>query len=479
MTKISPWLLSLLLLGCGPAVNPVEQPPNVVFFMIDDLGWTDLGFMGSSYYETPNIDALALQGMVFTNAYANAPNCAPTRAAFMSGQYAPRHGVYTVGTPERGASRYRQLIPVPNTRALDANVETMAEMFKAGGYTTGHFGKWHLGNDTSSPEAQGFDVSVPAWWGLRVSHFFPEEAEPANEYADARPGDYMADYLTRHAVHFLEEQNDNPFFLYLAHHGVHVPIEGKPELIEKYEAKRGVDGHGNPVYAAMVESIDNSVGVILNTLDSLKLSGNTMIIFFSDNGGYGPATTMRPLRGAKGMLYEGGIRVPMIVKWPGEVEPATTNSTPVMSIDFYPTFKQMAGVNSEPAQQDGESLVSVMNASGALEERNLYWHFPAYLEAYSDQKTPWRITPSGAIRMGEYKLIEFFGEKTVELYNLEADIGEQNNLVEIMPEKADELKKALSDWREDVNAPVPGAANPEFDQAAYKSALLVDANALN
>ena len=477
--KTGLFLLFIVLFACASPEDTDNQQPNIVFFMIDDLGWKDLGFMGSSYYETPNIDALASQGMVFTNAYSNAPNCAPTRAAFMSGQYAPRQGVYTVGSPERGESRFRQLIPVPNTTALDTNIVTMAEMLKAGGYATGHFGKWHLGKGVHSPEMQGFDVSVPAWWSLKVSHFFPDDAQPAPGYEEAQPGEYMADYLTRSAVDFIEEQGSQPFFLYLAHHGVHVPIEGKADLIEKYEAKPGSNGHDNPTYAAMIQSIDESVGSILRTLELLQLSDNTIVIFYSDNGGFGPATTMSPLRGAKGMLYEGGIRVPMIVKWPGEVEAGTTNDTPVISTDFYSTFKHIAGVENEHLL-DGENLLPLFKGDhDAFSRDAIYWHFPAYLEAYSDQNTPWRTTPAGAIRKGSYKLIEFFGEEIIELYNLEDDIGEQEDLADVMPEKAKELKDALMAWRDEVNAPVPVEANPDFDFTAYKAALDADANALN
>ncbi len=430
--------------------------------------------MGSSYYETPHIDALAASGMMFTNAYSNAPNCAPTRAAFMSGQYAPRHGVYTVGTPERGEARYRQLIPTPNTRTLDSSIVTMAEMFKQAGYTTGHFGKWHLGNDAYSPERQGFDFSVPAWWGRKVGHFFPEGLEPAAGYEGAKPGDYMADYLTDRALNFIDAQQDTPFFLYFAHHGVHTPIQGKAALIDKYEAKQGSNGHDNPTYAAMVQSIDESVGRVLAKLDALELSENTVVVFFSDNGGYGPATSMEPLRGAKGMLYEGGIRVPMIVKWPAQVSARTTADVPVISIDFYPTFKEIAGVESE-GLLDGESILSIITGERTtLTREALYWHFPAYLEAYRNQKTPWRTTPAGAIRMGSFKLIEFFGEHKVELYNLAEDIGEENDLSEDMPEKAQAMKAALAAWQTTVNAPIPSEPNPEFDKTAYEVALMAD-----
>lgn len=463
------FLLVLTCTGCTTESTP-ETPPNIVFFLIDDLGWNDLGFMGSSYYETPNIDALAAQGMVFSNAYSNAPNCAPMRAAFMSGQYAPRHGVYTVASPARGKSIYRQLIPSPNITSLDTSIVTMAEMLKRAGYRTGHFGKWHLGNNEHEAENQGFDLSVLAWWGHKRSHFMPEGLEPAADYDGAEPGEYMADYLTDRAIQFLDTPSDAPFFMYFAHHGVHTPIQGKEALIAKYETKTGNEYHNNATYASMIESVDESVGRVLEALERRGIADNTIVVFLSDNGGYGPATNMYPLRGAKGMLYEGGIRVPMIVKWPVQIEAGTTNDTPVISIDFYPTFKSIAGDTIDQLL-DGEDLMPLLSGSGDIGRDALYWHFPAYLEAYRNQKTPWRTTPAGAIRMGDYKLIEYFGEQRVELYNLTEDIGEQNDLASTMPEKALQLKAALVQWRALVNAPVPDQLNPEFDPEAYEVAL--------
>ena len=463
------FLLLICLLGaCNTPSSEIERP-NIVFIMIDDLGWRDLGYMGSTYYESPHVDALAAQGMVFTNAYSNAPNCAPTRAALMSGQYAPRHGVYTVGTSERGESRYRQLIPIQNTLELDTSIVTMAEMLQQAGYRTGHFGKWHLGGGMHQPTNQGFDEA--AFLELGGGHFFPDGDESLEGFEDALPGEYKADYLTRRAVQFIEQKDEAPFFLYLSHHSVHTPIQGKPSLIQKYEQKSASGGHDNPTYAAMIQSMDESVGRIMEVLASNQLTDNTIVVFFSDNGGYGPATSMEPLRGAKGMLYEGGIRVPMIVKWPGVIEPGSTDETPVISTDFYPTFAGVAGVETSQVL-DGVDLIPLFRKKGEFSREAIYWHFPAYLQKYRDQKTPWRTTPAGAIRMGDYKLIEFFGEQTIELYNLREDIGEESNLAELRPTKAKELQDALSAWRASVNAPVPTTPNPEFDDAAYKNALV-------
>ncbi len=444
-------------LGCAERPEPAA-PPNVVFILIDDLGWKDLGFMGSSYYETPHIDALASEGMVFTNAYANAPNCAPTRAALISGQYGPRHGVLTVSTAERGEARYRALIPVPNTTALDTSVVTIAEALKQAGYTTAHFGKWHLGNGIHAPEHQGFDVVDQGSWRQKRSHFMPET------------GQYLADYLTDQAVAFLERDHDAPFFLYLAHYGVHTPIEAKPEKIEKYSQKQGDAYHFDPTYAGMIESIDESVGRVSQALNDQGLEEETLVVFFSDNGGYGPVTKMHPLRGAKGMLYEGGIREPLIVRWTGHIEAGATNDTPVIGIDFYPTFLDLAGETPPDAVLDGVSLSPLLFGNGALGREALHWHFPAYLEAYRDSEVPWRTTPAAAVRAGDYKLIEFFGEQRLELYNLEADPGERNNLANVQHEKTAQLHAMMKDWRASVDAPVPSTPNPAFDSLAYEAA---------
>ena len=458
-STLVPWILIVLfplVFGCA---SESRTPPNIVLIYIDDLGWRDLGFMGSTYYETPHIDALAAGGMTFSNAYANAPNCAPSRAALMSGQYAPRHGVYTVASSERGESRFRQLIPTVNTTALDTNTVTLAEALQEAGYTTAHVGKWHLGNGQYAPEHQGFDIADQGSWGQKRSHFMPDT------------GEYLADYLTDRAIEFVHDQGDAPFFLYLSHYGVHTPIESKPEKIEKFSNKEGDDYHFDPTYAGMIESIDESVGQVMNALDEAGLIENTVVVFFADNGGYGPITKMHPLRGAKGMLYEGGIREPLVVHWPGRIEAGSSSDEPAIGIDLYPTFLDFAGVTPRATYVlDGVSLSPVLFKTGEVQRDAIYWHFPAYLEAYRDSDVPWRTTPAGAIRAGEYKLIEFFGDHQLELYNLNDDIEERNNLAEEMPEKVDELYQMMQAWREQVSAPVPDRLNPEFDEEAYRVA---------
>jgi arylsulfatase A-like enzyme len=429
-----------------------KKPPNIVFIFIDDLGWTDLGCFGSRYYETANIDKLADEGVVFTNAYSNAPNCAPTRACLISGRYGPRHGVYTVGTPERGPSNRRKLIPTPNKTNLASEYVTIPEALKSAGYTSACIGKWHLGNgEPFRPEDQGFDV---VFQRSRRSHWIGER-------------EYLTDRLTDEATKFVEANKDKPFFLYLAHHAVHTPLQAKSEIIEKYKNKEPSGGHNNPTYAAMIESVDQSVGRICEKLDELGLSDNTAIFFFSDNGGYGNATTMEPLRGSKGMLYEGGIRVPMVARWPGKTKPGRVCDVPVIGIDFYPTFIEMAGA-ARPAGQalDGVSIVPLLKGANRLNRKAIFWHFPAYLEPYNDKQWPWRTTPAGAVRQGDWKLIEFFEEGKLELYNLRDDLSEKNNLTDAMPDKTRELHKLLIDWRKSVNAPVPTEKNPKYDPAA-------------
>jgi arylsulfatase A-like enzyme len=457
-------------MGAGRTAADTSRTPNFVFILIDDMGWRDVGFMGSRYYETPNIDRLAAQGMVFTDAYANAPNCAPTRACLLSGQYGPRHGVYTVDSSARGSAAGRKLIPVANRTTLPAEIITLAEALRPAGYRSASMGKWHLGVDPDSgPVAQGFDVNVAGnLAGNPSSYFSPYRNK---NLPDGPKGEYLTDRLTEEALAFIEANRANPFFLYLPHYAVHTPIQAKQELVAKYKKKPPDGGQGNPEYAAMIESVDQGVGAILAKLDQLGLADNTVVVFFSDNGGVGgyrelgiaggEITSNRPLRGGKGMLYEGGIREPTIVRWPAKVKAGTRCATPVIGLDFYPTFLEIAGAEKKPGQiLDGESLVPLLTGTGTLKRDAIFWHFPAYLQG---GKGTWRTTPAGAVRSGDWKLIEFFEDNRLELYNLADDIGEATDLAEKRPEKAKELHDRLVAWRKAVNAPVPTERNPQFD----------------
>lgn len=460
----------LIALICSGAQNiyaqKSAQKPNIVFIMIDDLGWTDTGYMGSAFYETPNIDRLANGGMIFTYAYTNAANCAPTRASLLSGQYSPRHGVYTVASPARGEAQDRRLVPTENSRKISLDKITIAEALKPAGYTSASIGKWNVGN---SPKEQGFDVGIDRpELGYGWEHF--------NE-----DGEYLADKLTKVAIDFITEHQDKPFFLYLNHHAVHTPIEAKEDITRKYDKKQPDGCHQHAEYAAMVESVDQSVGKINQTLEDLGLSENTIIIFFSDNGGHGTYTCQRPLRGGKGMYYEGGIRVPMFAYWPGQIQAGNTVDEPVISTDFYPTFLELADAKSPRKYPlDGESLVPLFNGDEDLKREVLYWHFPAYLESYeglqSDSRdTIFRTRPVSVIRKGDWKLLMFHEEwvldggkqnmntnNAIELYNLKSDISEEQNLADTATKKRDELLKQLIRWQKKIKAPIPKEPNDAY-----------------
>ena len=456
-----------------------NKRPNILFFMIDDLGWKDVGFMGSRYYETPNIDKLADQGMVFTNAYANAANCAPTRASFLTGQYTPRHGVITVGSSSRGSSGNRRLIPVTNDQTLDSSYVTIAEALKPAGYVSASMGKWHMGRPGSlGPQEQGFDLNVGGGPGGSASnggYFSPYN----NPYlSDGPKGEYLTDRLSDEAIDFIETNKEKPFFLYLTHYAVHTPIQAKSDLMSYYQSKPGttLPNHNNATYAAMIHSVDEGIGRIMNKLEELKLTENTVVVFFSDNGGYGPATDMYPLRGSKGMYYEGGIREPMIVCWSGQIKAGTKCDVPVIGIDFFPTFLDLAGVKKPTGKiLDGVSIVPLLQGGSSLSREAIFWHFPAYLQPYKggmdearadpDGKIRFRSRPVSVIRKGNWKLILCLEEwildcgenisspninKAVELYNLTNDIGEQNNVAGTNPTKRNELLKDLIKWRASV-----------------------------
>jgi len=454
----------------APTGTGRDRPPNILFILADDLGWRDVGFMGSTYYETPNIDRLARGGMVFTSAYSGAPNCAPTRACLMSGQYTPRHGVYTVGSSARGNPKGRRLVPIPNNPTLPSSVVTLAECLRRAGYATGHFGKWHLGGDPDTrPEGQGFDVNVGGNHAGHPRSYFSPYKNP--DIPDGPKGEYLTDRLTEEAVRFMRANRERPFFCYLPHYAVHTPLQAKRSLIEKYKKKPPSGGQGNPTYAAMIESLDQGVGRLLAALDELGLAERTIVVFYSDNGGVGgyrelgirgaEITSNRPLRGGKGMLYEGGIRVPLAVRWPGRVPAGSRCDVPVTAVDFYPTLIEAAGAEPPAGQPlDGESLLPLLTRTGRLRRDAIFWHFPCYLQGGGNT---WRTTPGGVVRAGDWKLIEWFEDGRLELYNLKDDIGESRDLAPTMPAKADELHRRLVAWRREVGAPVPTEKNPQFD----------------
>ena len=457
-------------IGACLSCSPSSTPPNIVLIYADDLGWRDLSVQGSTYYETPNIDRLAEEGMRFTDAYANAPNCAPSRAALISGQYAPRTGIYTVGTAERGPAEARALVPVDNETNLSLNVITIAEVLANAGYTTGHAGKWHLGGEGFLPVDQGFTWSIAGnEAGAPPDYFYPYERGDRRvpDLKDGTEGEYLPERLVDESIAFIDREQAGPFFLYLSHYAVHTPIQARPEIVDRYKSKPSTDGHANPTYAAMIESLDRGVGRILAALEERGLSENTVVIFASDNGGFGPVTSMAPLRGSKGMLYEGGIRTPMVVRWPKQVEAGSTSATPVIGLDLYPTLVNLAGARiPDDHPIDGVNLTSTLTGSGEIPERDLIWHFPAYLEADRSVAGIWRTTPASALRRGPYKLIHFFENDRWELYDLKSDASEMNDLSEKHPELMLSLSSSLKHWWEDVDAFLPSRPNPFYRDEA-------------
>ena len=455
--------------GCSSG-KKADLKPNIVFIMIDDLGWKDISYMGSQYYETPGIDSLAKAGMIFTQAYSNAANSAPTRACLLTGQYTPRHGLYTVSNSDRGKSKDRRLVPTENNEIVSTDKIIIAEALKKGGYVTASIGKWHIGK---TPVEHGFDIGFDRdSLGYKGNHFNAK-------------GEYLADRLTDEAIRYIRENNPlvtgKPIFLSLTHHAVHTPIQAKNEITAKYDTKESEGCHKNPVYAAMIESVDESVTRVINTLQELGLSENTAFVFFSDNGGHGTYTCQEPLRGGKGMFYEGGIRVPMFIYWPGNVKSGMICDIPVISTDFYPTFIDIAGIEKpDNYELDGKSILPLMKGQKSIDREMLFWHFPAYLEAYAGLKedsrdTLFRTRPVSVIRKGDWKLLMFHEEwvldggrdsietnNSVELYNLKADLGETNNLCNKEVEIRDELLDDLLRWIDDTGAPIPDEANSDY-----------------
>lgn len=467
------WLLFCAIAIIANHATAAAAKPNIIFILADDLGYTDLACYGSKYYESPNLDRMAAEGLRFTSGYTCGPNCQPTRAALMTGQYGPRTGVYTVGSIERFNWRSRPLRPVDNVEQLPLGKLTIAQALKKAGYATAMFGKWHLGqNGEHHPARRGFDEAI-----VSAGKHFDFKTSPPVDYP---AGTYLADFLTDKAVDFIQRNKAKPFFLYLPHFGVHTPREAKKELIEKFRAKTPSGGHDDPTYAAMIFSVDESVGRVLKALDELKLSENTLVIFSSDNGGVGGyareglkrsdgVTDNAPLRGGKGMLYEGGIRVPWIFRWPGTIPEKRASDEAISGVDLFPTLLEMAGA-PRPSEHllDGVSIVDVLKSGGkaSLQREAIYWHFPGYLGA---GQNAWRTTPVGVVRSGDWKLMEFFEDGRIELYNLRDDLSEKTNLARKFPDRAKELHRKLLAWREEVNAPMPKPVKNRSSAAVQSS----------
>jgi arylsulfatase A len=478
--KYTAWFAADMALTTGlRAGTKASSPrPNFVFILADDLGWADLGCYGSDLHETPNIDKLARQGMRFTDAYAAAPVCSPTRASIMTGKYPARLHMTIWYEASANPPGSRKLIPPVTQGNLPHEQVTIAEVLKDAGYFTAHVGKWHLGDAGHYPQTQGFDVNIGGtFWGASATYFYPYSGSKryGGEYRYVphlefgAEGEYLTDRLTDEALRVMDKVKDKPFYLNLCYHTVHTPIEGKPKLVEYYKNKvRPGMNHQNYEYAAMVYSLDENVGRVLDKIDELGVADRTIVVFFSDNGGYinefnqKVVTNNYPLRCGKGSLYEGGVREPLIVRWPGVTKAGSVCSEPASSIDFYPTILDMTGLAGDSkhnTDMDGLSLVPLLkNPAAKLKRQALYWHYPHYYPT---------TTPVSSIRQGDWKLLEYFEDNHIELYDLKNDIGEQNNLAKTTPEKAEELCKRLGAWRKAVKAQMP-SPNPNFGSGTRK-----------
>jgi arylsulfatase A-like enzyme len=478
------FLAALALSLLERVAQAAEPRPNILFIYLDDFGWRDAGFMGSDFYETPNLDRLATEGMVFTDAYSCAANCAPARACLLSGQYTPRHEIYNVGTGPRGEPKHRRLLHIPGTDTLDPDIRTWAHQLQSAGYRTAIMGKWHLSKD---PKPYGFDINIGGTHsgGPPRGYYPPHGKAPGLQHAPR--GEYLTDRLSNEAVQFIQDNRDRPWMLFLSHFAVHTPLDAKRELVAQYKAKTPGTLHNHVAMATMIQAVDEGVGRILTRLEDLGLTSQTVVLFSSDNGGYGPATDMDPLKGYKGTYYEGGIRVPFLVKWPGIVAPESRCTVPVIGVDVYPTICEIAGAalpHNQPL--DGVSLVPLLKGAASLpspegDPRALYWHFPAYLQSYQvydEQRDPlFRSRPCSIIRVGNWKLHQYFEDALlnasagIELYNLLDDPAEQNDLALRHPRITRDLLERLTTWRRRLNAPVPMKPNPEFDAATEANAI--------
>lgn len=460
--------------------------PNIIFILIDDMGWKDLSCYGSSFYETPNLDRLAAGGMRFTDAYASCPVCSPTRASILSGKYPARVGITDwidwgkCLHPCRG-----KLLDVPYIDHLPLEEKSIASALKEGGYNTWHVGKWHLGETPYYPENHGFDINIGGChWGMPANGYFsPYGIETLEE---GREDEYLTDRLTDEAIKLIKQNNDKPFFLNMWHYAVHTPIQAKREDIKRFEAKAKAMGldriqaiedgehfpcehkkhlriqrrivQSDPVYAAMIYNLDWNIGRLMDAVEETGQTDNTIIIFTSDNGGLstaeGSPTCNSPLSEGKGWMYEGGVREPLIVKWPGVIKPGSVCTEPVTSPDFYPTMLEMAGLPLIPQQHvDGVSIVPLLKGEGKPDREAIYWHYPHYGNQGG--------TPGSSLRMGDYKLIEFFEDGRLELYNLREDIEEEKNLATQMPDLIAKMHKMLVAWRESIEAKIP-EPNPDM-----------------
>ena len=473
LSKIKILLLITVCFSCDKTINNNENP-NIVLIMADDLGWTDLSFMGSNYYQTPNIDRLAKGGIAFYNAYASAANCSPSRASMLSGKYTTDHGIFTVGDSERGNKKTRKLIPIENKEEIGQDFFLIPEMLKTLGYTNGHFGKWHLGKEGHYPEQNGFDVNFggcenggPGKGGYTSPYNNPK-------IKDGPVGEYLTDRIGNEVVNFIDENQNKTFFAYVPFYSVHTPIEPKLEYEKKYQKIKGDRYHNRADFAGMIQSLDENVGKILDKIQELNLIEKTLIIFTSDNGGIRSISNQFPLRAGKGSYYEGGIKVPLIFSWDKKITANTKSYERVSNIDFFPTIKNIVGYNKQ-IKLEGVDLSPVFQDK-KLQERSLFFHFPIYLEPYDVYKDNgmdplFRTKPGSVIIKNDWKLHHYFENNSIELYNLKEDISESKNLSKENKEKTNELFEELNKWRKLNNAPIPNKINSDYDPIFVDSLL--------
>ncbi len=475
--RVSVLMLSLAVLSFAGVsrAQAADRPLNVVLILVDDMGWMDLGCQGSTYYETPNIDRLAATGMRFTNGYAACAVCSPTRAAVMTGRYPARTGVTdwirarfqrggknpTVNPTEYVGSANRKLLCPPNPFWMEHREQTIAEALKPAGYVSMHIGKWHLGDPPHFPQHQGFDYNFAGCdLGQPPSYHAPYAVKRYDFDPPVKaltPGEYLTDREGIEAARFIKANKDKPFFLYMANYAVHTPIQARQDLVDHYRNKPNESKQKNAAYAAMVHSVDQATKRIVEALNEAGVAERTVIIFTSDNGGLdrnGSPTENAPLRSGKGYAYEGGIRVPVIINWPGVVKGGSVSHEPVTSVDYLPTILALAGVKHQGPKIDGVSLVPHLRSSGKqpIGRDAVYWHFPHYRHAPG---------PYSIIRKGDYKLIRFWEGPTYELFNLKDDLGETTNLASQMPDRVRELDAQLFAHLKQVGAKLP-KANPGY-----------------
>ncbi|WP_164108702.1 MULTISPECIES: sulfatase [Sphingobacterium] len=455
------YILFLLIVCCITQTDAQTAPPNIIVILVDDLGYKDVGFMGGNFYRTPHLDGLAKESIVYEQAYAAASNCAPSRASILTGLLPNRHGIYTVGSSERGKTEDRKLIPIKNNNILDNNLPTIATLLSRKGYQTAAIGKWHL---SDSPLDHGFSNSFGGNHSGHNKYFSPYKN---TTIPDGKAGEYLTDRITNEAIDYIGQQKETtPFFLYLSYYAVHTPLEAPDSLQNQYKGIKGTGERDYPVYAAMIESLDHNIGKLVAKLKHQGLLENTILWFCSDNGGINTISPQQPLRAGKGSYFEGGVRIPFFIHWPNQIQPCRDSSTLVSHLDLLPTIKEIVEDKSS-LLLDGESLWNNIRGVDDLQDRVLFWHFPIYLEAYNPSKDDgrdpkFRTRPGSSIRSKNWKLHHYYEDDAYLLYNLSSDVGERINKASEYPDILKKMKSELKKKILDTNAKIPSQLNPNY-----------------